>query len=133
MSLRPKSILFVDDDEDDLNFITSAFTNLGIQNSLHTFNTGKELMEALMEGKAGNPCLIILDLNLQGLSGLEILDSLRKNNNYSKIPVVILSTSSTVEDIRKAISKGAVDYIPKPYSVAGYELIAAKLASIWCS
>jgi CheY-like chemotaxis protein len=133
MSLPPKSILFVDDDEDDLAFITSAFSNLGIQNTLHTFSTGKELMEALMGGHAGTPCLIVLDLNLQGLSGLEILDSLRKNNNYSKIPVVILSTSNTVEDIRQAISKGAVDYIPKPYSVAGYELIAAKLASIWCS
>jgi two-component system, response regulator len=133
MSPDSKSIVFVDDDEDDLHFITTAFLNCGIQKELHTFKTGKELMEALMEGKAGNPCLIVLDLNLQGLSGLEILDALRKNNNYSKIPVVILSTSNNTEDIRLAISKGAVDYISKPYSVPGYEVIATKLASIWCS
>lgn len=128
-----KSIIFIDDDEDELLFITQAFKNCGVKNELHAFTGGKELMEALIEGDVGKPCLIVLDLNLQEMNGMEILDALNKNKQYSKIPVVILSTSNSEIDIKKAISKGAVDYISKPYTVEGYNFIATKLASIWCT
>jgi CheY-like chemotaxis protein len=127
-----KSVIFIDDDEDELLFITQAFKNCGITNELHTFTVGKQLMEALLEGNVGKPCLIVLGLNLQEMNGMKILDALNKNKQYSKIPVVVLSTSNSEMDIKKAISKGVVDYIPKPYTLEGYNFIATKLASTWC-
>jgi len=68
---------------------------------------------SLSEVRKFNPDLILLDLLLPKVSGLEVLASLKKDNNLKKIPVIILSNLSDSQNIKKALNMGAVDYMIK--------------------
>ncbi len=114
-------ILFVDDDEDDKEFISQAFHKVTEHCDMHTAENGKQALEYLQNIKDEDalPCLIVLDLNMPVLNGLQTLEELNRKPAFQKIPKVIFTTSDSDEDKKRCLSKGAVDFFVKPSSMTG--------------
>lgn len=127
-AVNAKTVLYVEDDDNDALFMRKAFEKAGITNPLHIVHDGQEAIDFL----AGNgkfvdrqqyqiPCLALLDLNLPKRSGLEVLRWIREQPGFFTLVVVIMSASNQDLDIHRAYSLGANAYLVKPPS--GLELL----------
>jgi chemotaxis family two-component system response regulator Rcp1 len=124
--VHPLRIVVIDDNEDDVLLLREALEGL----------VGVELIASEPDGEAGLnylddclrrqalPDLVLLDLNLPGRNGIEILRSLKANPSLKTIPVVLLSTSNLESDIQRALTHGAESYLSKPgrFDVLQHEL-----------
>ena len=108
-----QTIFLVEDDEDDQELIKIAFGKLSLKHQLQIVNNGQEMLDAL-EGQTSLPCLIILDLNMPILNGIQTLKELKANPRFTKIPKVVFTTSDSEENKNKCYSYGAADYFIKP-------------------
>ena len=89
---------------------------------------GKEALAVLQnKNKADLPQLILLDINLPDISGIDLLTSIKKDKNLSNIPVVILTGSNVDQDIQKSYDLGADSYLVKPISNDALMLVIEKL------
>jgi CheY-like chemotaxis protein len=76
------------------------------------------------------PNLIVLDLNMPLLNGFEVLEMLKNDHYFQKIPVVVLTSSSRMDDEKLCKSAGCLRYLKKPHSISGYDEIAKELLHI---
>lgn len=111
-------VLVVDDDEDNLRLMTFV---LEIFNC--TLITAKDGETALALAKNYRPDLILLDIILPDLSGVEIVQKLRHNQQTRQIPVIALTALATPEDKEKILSAGCNEYMKKPYMVDELEML----------
>ena len=114
-------ILMADDDSEDCELTIEALRENNFTGDVRFVHDGLELLDYLKhrngyseESSAPRPVLIFLDLNMPRLSGYDALDAIRSDPEISEIPVVILTTSTTEEDVRRAYSAGAQSFITKP-------------------
>lgn len=107
------TIFYTDDDAEDLEFFIEASNSLGKHLNIVTQNSGVKLLEDL-KNPPPNPHIIFLDLNMPGLSGFDVLETLGKNGNLKKFPIIVFSTSSDESIIKKSRELGASYYISKP-------------------
>ena len=111
-------VLLVEDDEGDVLMTREAFEYYQIQNRLHVVGDGKQALEFLRRtgryADAPRPGLVLLDVNLPRLSGLEVLAELKKDDRLLTIPVIMLTTSQAEQDILRSYSLHANAYISKP-------------------
>lgn len=121
MTAEQVEILLVEDRPEDAELAMLALKNSHLANNIHWVEDGVEAMEFLNASgryKSRNPNflprIILLDLKLPKISGLEVLAKIRKNKATKKIPVIILTTSNTTKEINKAYELGANSYIVKP-------------------
>jgi CheY-like chemotaxis protein len=116
--LRPVDVLLVEDDEGDVLMTREAFEYYKIRNELHVVTDGEQALRFVRrEGPfadAPRPGLILLDVNLPRLSGLEVLAELKQDPDLAVIPVVILTTSRAEEDILRSYKLHANAYVTKP-------------------
>jgi two-component system response regulator len=120
--MRPSPILVVDDNEDDYEAIARAFKKIGLVHPVSLCTTGQGAMDFLRrEGifkeaanKAERPVLIMLDLNMPGMDGLQVLQHIRQDAGLRQIPVVIWTTSSNEKDVDACYQMGANAYMQKP-------------------
>lgn len=115
MSEVELSLIFVDDDLDDQYLLMQAIKSIKQRVQLSFFDSGVaflDQLEILMEG--AQPVLVLLDLNLPPMGGLEILRELRSKAATRGLPVVIYSTSSSYQDIQEAYERGANTFMVKP-------------------
>ncbi len=111
-------VLFAEDDEDDQEFITLAFNKATSEHRLHITNNGQEAMEYLSNLPEQHlPCLIVLDLNMPVLNGVQTLEALKKMDRYQDIPKVIFTTSDSSDDRAKCLAIGANGYEVKPHNM----------------
>ncbi len=110
-------ILLAEDDEDDQEFIKLAFQKASITYHLHIAVNGQEVLDFLVSEKH-RPCLIILDLNMPVMDGLQTLEALHKKPEFKQIPKIIFSTSDSESDKERCLSKGATDYLVKPSNMS---------------
>lgn len=108
-----KKILVVDDDKSVGTLISAIFRSYGYE-IIHLFS-GKELLDNLKKDK---PDLILLDLKLQDINGLELCKKIRGNPYHNDIPVIILSGISELDVRVSVIESGADDYITKPFEIS---------------
>ncbi len=109
-------ILLAEDDEDDQEFIKMAFNKVSSTHRFHITANGQEVLDYLSHlAEDLLPCLIVLDLNMPVLNGLQTLEALKGYDKYKHIPKVIFTTSDSEEDRAKCIAKGAADYLVKPH------------------
>ena len=118
---KPIRILVADDDEDDRMLIADAFEEARLTNPVDFVEDGVELMEFLKrEGEYAGlesqplPGLILLDLNMPRKDGRTALSEIRQDDDLRKIPIVVLTTSKSEEDILKTYNLGVNSFITKP-------------------
>ena len=129
--LQPKNIYIADDDADDIDFFKEALDRIIPDCTLHVFNDGQDIVDQLLN-TTELPDLVILDINMPRLNGLEALVKIKNVKPLSTIPIAVLSTSCSKSSILTARNNGANLFIAKPYEfhewVRKVELI---LKSVW--
>jgi CheY-like chemotaxis protein len=122
-----RSIFLVDDDEDDRSLFKEAVSVLDKNIQCWTASDGQQALDMLQFELVVTPDVIFLDLNMPKMNGLEFLKNLKKLRNFKSIPVIIYTTSSNPEDIRKTKELGATDYLTKP---SDFDQLYQKLITI---
>jgi CheY-like chemotaxis protein len=111
--------------------LKEVFTSIDQSFVLFFVNSGNEIFSALEKlGADQMPCLIVLDYNMPGLSGADILRELSTNKHYKNIPKVVWSTSGSEKFRSLCLELGAVDYIIKPNNVDDLEKAARYMLSL---
>jgi CheY-like chemotaxis protein len=118
-------LVYCDDDKDDLQLVADALLPYKDSIVVSLFESGYEAYEFLLdlEKRAEKPCLIILDMNMPGLSGKELLPVLRTIPFFDDVPVVLFTTSSSQHDYRFALNYNA-GFITKPMTYTQMDIIA---------
>lgn len=136
--LMAKTILLVEDNPDDEELTTMALRKNGIVNEVVVVHDGEEALDYLFgKGKftdrnpASNPAVILLDLKLPKISGLEVLEKLRADDKTRLIPVVILTSSSEEEDILSSYRLGANSFVRKPVEFSVFADAVKQLGMYW--
>ncbi len=125
-----KPVFLVEDDQIDRMTIERTFKSLGVKNILKTAINGQEGLKALHESSEP-PCLIILDINMPKMNGIEFLRIVKANEEYKKIPVVILTTSNDDKDKNTCYSFGVAGYIIKPIDYREFQDVIKTLNNYW--
>jgi CheY-like chemotaxis protein len=133
MKFNPRATIFiVDDDPDDRQIILDAFLENNSPIDYLFIENGEQLMETLHTAEAQQlPSLILLDLNLPGMMGLQALKEIKNNKQYSHIPTVILTTSILDADRTKSYELGANCFLRKPQSYGELVEIANGILKLW--
>ncbi|RCG29932.1 response regulator [Sphaerisporangium album] len=117
---RPYHVLLVEDDAGDALLIEEALTTGGTPRSVVQAPDGVAALEYLRGGTATRPDLIVLDLNMPRMDGTELLGILKSDPDLKTIPVVMLTTSSSPDDISSAYRRHANAYIVKPVELDAF-------------
>jgi len=135
-SRRPR-ILLVEDNAGDEFLVTDAFDHADFPYEMEVVRNGEEALQRLRrEDEFADmpiPDLVLLDLNLPRLDGRDVLRSVKSDSALSQIPVLILTTSSSPDDIDTCYSLHANAYMTKPFEVGGYEAIVEAIRAFWFS
>lgn len=133
-----KFILLVEDNPNDELLTLRAFKKNNILNEIAVVRDGQEALDFLFcEGdyierdKHSNPQVILLDLNLPKLDGLEVLRQLRAYESTSLIPVVIMTTSDEQNDLISSYKLGANSYVRKPVELENFMAAIKQLGMYW--
>ncbi|MCB1740736.1 MAG: response regulator [Gammaproteobacteria bacterium] len=134
---RSAEILLVEDDPVDVRLMQRAMQGGDIQKHLHVARDGVEGLRFLRrEGEHANapkPDLILLDLNMPRMGGLEFLQELQAEPELTRAPVIVLTTSASDEDIISAYSLNANCYITKPADFTAFAEIIRTIETFWLS
>jgi two-component system response regulator len=125
-------VLLVEDSQADARLIKEVFRDEKIMVDLDIARDGEEAMEYLLR-EGNNPDLVILDLNLPRKDGREVLAEIKENKSLRTIPVVILTTSQSEEDIIKSYKLNANCYVTKPIDLDQFIKIIKSLDEFWFS
>ncbi|HUR67289.1 MAG TPA: response regulator [Chitinophagaceae bacterium] len=126
-----KFILLGEDDPDDQEMLKEVFASIDSAFILLFVDSGKEVLSALEKLHDEQlPCLIVLDYNMPGLNGSEILREVGQNERYKDIPKVVWSTSGSDKFKILCLELGAVDYVIKPSNTKQLERIARYMLSL---
>jgi CheY-like chemotaxis protein len=109
-----KPVLLVEDDSVDALTVKRAFKELKILNPLVHRTNGEEALEYLRDESNEQPCLILLDLNMPKMNGIEFLKVVKVDDVLKKIPVVVLTTSKEERDIVESFRLSVAGYVVKP-------------------
>lgn len=109
-----KSILLVEDDQVDALTVKRALNDIHVKNHLEIAGNGEEGLSYLRNPGKENPCIILLDLNMPKMSGIEFLKIIKNDNILKKIPVVVLTTSRSEQDKIESFNLGVAGYMLKP-------------------
>lgn len=128
-------ILLVEDSEADVRVTRRAFKKAGVDNPVEHCADGRRAINYLLLSKrpdgARRPSLVLLDLNLPGVDGREVLRTIKHNEAFRTIPVVILSTSDDEKDVQDCYDLGANSYLKKPHDLAGFVDAMQSLSEFW--
>ncbi|ACO45919.1 response regulator [Deinococcus deserti] len=118
LSASPIEILLVEDSEPDIHLTREAFSEAGIANTLHIARDGVEALELLRccpdRPRIPRPDVILLDINMPRMNGLELLEELKRDPDLMTIPVIMLTTSQAEEDVLRSYQAYAASYVVKP-------------------
>ena len=130
------SILLVEDNPDDEALTIMALRKCGVVNEIVVKRDGAEAVSYLTQPVSADsprPALVLLDLKLPKINGLEVLQQIRAIENTKLIPVVVLTTSNEDEDIVRSYSYGANSYVRKPVDFEAFQESVRQLGLYWLS
>jgi len=130
-------VLMVDDDEGDTLMAQEAFEDIGFPHNFHIVHDGIQALD-FMEKKgefvdAPDPDFVLLDINMPRMNGHEVLDWIRHHHKYELIPVVILTTSHSDEDIFKSYKGRANSFVTKPTDIREFNNAVRAIREFWFS
>ncbi len=131
-SSRP--ILLVEDNPQDLDLTLRAFQRRNLANPIQVARDGQEALDFIPRWEAGEtpPLVVLLDLKLPRVDGLEVLRHLRATPVSATLPVVVLTSSSEDRDVQTAYQLHANSYIVKPVDFDKFMEVAAQIELYWC-
>ena len=109
-----KTVLLVEDDTIDAMTVRRAFRDLKLSNTLTHRINGEEALEYLRGPDVGMPCVILLDLNMPRMNGIEFLKVIKQDDRLKSIPVIVLTTSNEECDVVESFRSCVAGYIVKP-------------------
>ncbi len=137
MSKRPMEILLIEDNQGDIELTQTAIANHKILSNLHVVKTGQEALQFLYRtesfAKMLRPDLILLDLNLPGMDGREVLERIKTDRDLRQIPVIVLTSAQAELDVLKSYSMGASCYLLKPVGPDNFSQLIHHIQDFWCT
>ena len=131
-------ILLVEDSPEDYEATVRAFRRSGLKNPVVRCEDGEEALDYLYRRgayaapeRSPRPGVILLDLNLPGTDGRQVLSEIKRTERLKDIPVVVLTTSSDERDIKACYRAGANSYIQKPVDIDGFVKAIERLNGYW--
>lgn len=127
--LQPLAV--VEDSDEDYEALSRVLRETTSREGVKRYASGEDALAGLLEGGDARPALIILDLNLPGIRGLEVLSALKGDARVRSVPVIVLSGSSREEDVDAAYQAGANAYLSKPLDFAELRRAVLSLHDFW--
>lgn len=133
MANRNRPILLVEDNPMDVDLTLRAFAKRNLTNPIQVARDGEEAVAWIDRWNSGEPIpvVILLDLKLPKLNGLEVLRRLKSHTTTRRIPIVVLTTSSEDSDVQTAYDYGANSYIIKPVDFEKFMNVAEQIELYW--
>lgn len=137
MSNSPKlaEILLVEDNEGDIELTREAFEDAKFRNNLHIAEDGDKALDFLHKRNgyedALTPDIILLDLNLPGTDGREVLQSIKSSERLKRIPTIVLTSSSADRDVVESYDLHANCYIVKPVDARKFMEVVKHIENFW--
>lgn len=132
---KPVEILLVEDNPADVRLTIEALKDAKVYNTLNVVNNGADALSYLRRqgqyAEASRPDLILLDLNLPKMGGLEVLDDIKNDPDLRQIPVVVVTTSQAEQDIIKSYNSHANCYICKPVDLDQFITVIQSIQNFW--
>jgi len=129
--MRGNAILLVEDNADDEALTLRALAGNNVANHVDVVRDGAEALDYLLGGERPIPSLVLLDLKLPRVDGLEVLRRIRADERTRLVPVVILTTSSEDSDLLAGYDGGANSYVRKPVDFAQFSEAVRQLGLYW--
>ncbi|MAE44157.1 MAG: two-component system response regulator [Magnetovibrio sp.] len=135
--MSDESILLVEDNPDDEALVLRALKKFKVKNDTNVVRDGAEALDYMFktgpyaDRKGGNPAVILLDLKLPKIDGLEVLRRLREDQRTRHQPVVILTSSDEQEDMVRGYELGANSYVRKPVGFEEFSEAVRQLGLYW--
>jgi len=128
-------LLIAEDSDEDFEVLKLLMQQMKVQNPIHRCTNGDKVLDFVyQEGEqpaASLPSVILLDLNLPGTDGREVLEQLKQDQSFKEIPIVVFTTSSNPKDIEFCYQKGANGYLIKPVDSAELERTVQAFVDYW--
>ncbi|MCP4408367.1 MAG: response regulator [Gammaproteobacteria bacterium] len=131
-------MLLVDDSPEDVVTTLRGFRKVSLDVSIYHCSDGDEALDYLYrrekyagKGEAPRPDLILLDLNMPGTDGYEVLETIKSDTELKKMPVVVLTTSKAKQDVDRCYSSGANAYVCKPIELRDFRKAIQCLNNFW--
>jgi two-component system response regulator len=136
MKGREIEIVFIEDNPADVELTLNALKKKNMANKVKVLGDGEKALDYLFtvcapSGRVGSPCLILLDLKLPKVSGLEILERIRSDERTKMIPVVVLTSSEEEKDRIESYKLGVNSYIVKPVEFDSFAKVASEVGLYW--
>lgn len=130
-----RPILLVEDNPMDVDLTLEAFAAHGVSNRVVVCRDGEEALQFVAAHRTPDdvllPALVLLDLQLPKVDGLEVLRAIRENDVWKQVPIVVLTTSRDGEDITSAYDLGANSYIVKPVDFGAFTDVVKTIQVYW--
>ena len=131
MRVTNKPILLVEDDQVDMMRVTRALKDIHVTNQIVHRENGEDALNYLRDEKSEKPCLILLDLNMPIMNGIEFLQAVKKDERLRGIPVVVLTTSDDQQDKLDSFNLGAAGYMAKPVDYRQFVEVMRSIDAYW--
>lgn len=128
---QPHTILIVDDDADDREIIRDAFEASPTDRQYIFLDNGDHLLQHLQKEETAPASMIMLDLNMPGKDGKEILKAIKNDDRFHFIPIIVFTTSSSQRDRQAVYAAGANCFVTKPDTFNKLIELAAAISKLW--
>ena len=126
-----KTILLVEDDQVDVMTVKRAFKELRILNPLECASNGEEALDYLRDPSKSLPCIILLDLNMPKMNGLEFLSVAKNDEQLKKVPVIVMTTSHDEQDKVESFNYSVAGYVVKPVEFDNFVAAVKTIDLYW--
>lgn len=131
MRIADKPILLVEDDQVDVMTVKRAMQEIHVTNPVVNCENGEEALKFLRDPGNDKPCIILLDLNMPIMNGIEFLRVIKQDELLKRIPVVVLTTSEEQPDKIKSFDLGVAGYMAKPVDYRQFVEVMRTLDAYW--
>lgn len=131
MKITNKPILLVEDDQVDTMTVTRALKEIHVTNPLVHLENGEEAVRYLRDPASEKPCIVLLDLNMPIMNGIEFLQVVKHDDQLKRIPVVVLTTSEEQQDKVNSFNLGVAGYMAKPVDYRQFVEVMRSIDAYW--
>jgi CheY-like chemotaxis protein len=131
VKITNRPILLVEDDQVDKMTVVRALKEIHVTNPLVHRENGEEAVHYLQDPASEKPCIILLDLNMPIMNGLEFLKAVKNDDKLKRIPIVVLTTSEEQQDKINSFDLGVAGYMAKPVDYRQFVEVMRSIDAYW--